>query len=116
MRFGRMLEQTETEIEEEIKRELDENPALERGDDPDPVPAYRYVLSNRSADDDTFGTHSLRRVRAATPPTRTPVSATRRTRPSRERVRTLAEFMTGSIDPNGYFIHVHAPHSSPTRP
>ena len=34
MRFVRMLEQTETEIEEEIKRELDENPALERGDDP----------------------------------------------------------------------------------
>ena len=68
MRFVRMLEQTETEIEEEIKRELDENPALERGDDPDPVPAYRYAMSNRSADDDTFEPTAYAEARAATLP------------------------------------------------
>ncbi|MCX4260031.1 RNA polymerase factor sigma-54 [Paramuribaculum intestinale] len=101
MRFVRMLEQTETEIEEEIKRELDENPALERGDDPDPVPAYRYAMSNRSADDDTFEPTAYAEARAATLPEHLCQQLAELDLP--ERVRTLAEFMTGSIDPNGYF-------------
>lgn len=75
--FGRFLEMTAPELEDEVRRALDENPALEerecsdsrpddaedfsetaeelqRADyrDDDDVPNYRYNAANRSADDD----------------------------------------------------------------
>ena len=75
--FGRFLEMTAPELEDEVRRALDENPALEerecsdsrpddaedfsetaeelqRADyrDDDDVPNYRYNAGNRSADDD----------------------------------------------------------------
>ena len=80
VRFGRMLEMSAPEFEDEVRRVLDENPALEestpsesvykekddegrdfnetaeelqRADysDPDEIPSYRLNISNRSADD-----------------------------------------------------------------
>ena len=79
MRLVRMLEMTEPEIEEEVRREVDDNPALEVVDAPasddtasesydesaeqmqladyrdeDDIPPYRLEANNRSADDVHF--------------------------------------------------------------
>ncbi len=79
MRFVRMLEMTEPEIEDEVRRELDDNPALEVEDkvaeadvvdenfhetaeqmqladyrDEDDIPAYRLEARNHSANDRYF--------------------------------------------------------------
>lgn len=78
MRYVRILEMTEPEIEEEVRRELDDNPALaeiDRADDPgnetdsfaesaeqmqladytdDDIPSYRLEARNHSADDRYF--------------------------------------------------------------
>lgn len=79
MRFVRMLEMSEPEMEEEVRRELDDNPALEEADretesttdgdefnetaeemqladyrDEDEIPAYRLEARNHSADDRYF--------------------------------------------------------------
>ncbi|MCM1051821.1 MAG: RNA polymerase factor sigma-54 [Paenibacillus sp.] len=79
MRLVRMLEMSEPEIEEEVRRELDDNPALEvaepsveveSGEEPytetaedlqladygneDDIPSYRLEANNRSAGDNVF--------------------------------------------------------------
>lgn len=74
MRFVRMLEMSEPEVEEEVRRELDDNPALERADTAadaeeygetaeqmqmadyraDDLPPYRLEARNRSRDDQYF--------------------------------------------------------------
>lgn len=78
MRFVRMLEMTGPEVEEEVRRELDDNPALEIADhsddvhgedeynesaeemqmadyrDEDEIPAYRLEARNSSPDDSNF--------------------------------------------------------------
>lgn len=73
VRYVRMLEMTGPEIEEEVRREIDDNPALERADDSDihdpaatesaeemriadyrgddDIPSYRLEARNHSADD-----------------------------------------------------------------
>ena len=75
MRFVRMLEMTGPEVEEEVRRELDDNPALEIADrsdsetpeddfhesaeemqladykDEDEIPAYRLEARDSSRDD-----------------------------------------------------------------
>ena len=38
VRFGRILEMNTPEVEDEVRRELDENPALEEVASPDSVP------------------------------------------------------------------------------
>ncbi len=83
VRFGRVLEMSEPEFEEEVRRVLDENPALEEVQhsdvaqperdseaddfnetaeqlqnadyrDPDDIPSYRLNVANRSADDSYY--------------------------------------------------------------
>lgn len=55
LRFVRMLELTEPELEEAVDKELNDNPALEIDEDspvePDSLPRYRYEARNTSDED-----------------------------------------------------------------
>ncbi|MDE7388089.1 MAG: hypothetical protein K2M97_02410, partial [Muribaculaceae bacterium] len=98
--FARMLELSDREVEEEVKRELEENPALERADDPLP-PTHYYAPSRQATDGEATDPGSLAVARAATLPEQLTVQLAEQNLP--KRVRRLAEFMTGSLDSNGYF-------------
>lgn len=104
VQFARMLEQTDREVEEEVKRELEENPALEQVDDGtdrmEPLSRY-YHNPQRQADSDAPDPGSLAVARAATLPEM--LSAQLAEQDLSPRIRRLAEFMTWSLDTNGYF-------------
>lgn len=100
VRFMRMLEHTESEMEEVVKRELEENPALERVDDP--LPAYRYHLARPAADDASgFEPAALAEARAETLSEALQRQLSELALP--ERVDATARLLIGSLDPNGYF-------------
>lgn len=124
--LGRVLEMTAPEFEEEVRRELDENPALEAlepqyatpsgGDDgfdesaeqlqradyadEDDIPAARWA-SNRSADDPRYDAAAL----AADDEEDLPDTLMRRLRSESEltdRQLLIAEYIIGNLDANGY--------------
>lgn len=100
VRFARMLELTEGEVEQEIGRELEENPALERRDDPAASTPIYYNPARR-AEPDAPDPGSLAVAREAS---LSEVLASQLSELKLEpRVRRLAEYMTGSLDANGYF-------------
>lgn len=101
-----MLEMSGPEIEDEVKREIDDNPALEKVDDgtaqqaepADDTPYYRLYAANRSADDsdyepvaadtaETLQEHLLRQLSEQT---------------LDERQEAVARYIIGNIDNNGY--------------
>lgn len=100
VRFARMLELTEGEVEQEVERELEENPALERRDTP-AVSAPSYYNPARRPDSDAPDPGSLAVAREAT--LSEILDSQLRELDLEPRVRLLAEYMTGSLDTNGYF-------------
>ena len=123
MRLVRMLEMTEPEIEEEVRREVDDNPALEVVDTPvageeptetygesaeqmqladyrdeDDIPPYRLEANNRSADDVRFEPVA---VAAGESLMESLISQLAETDLS-QRQLAIARYIVGNIDDNGY--------------
>lgn len=106
VRFVKMLEMSGPEIEDEVNREIDDNPALEKVDDTpvqtqdskDDIPYYRLYASNRSADDpeyesitadssDSLQEHLLRQLSEHS---------------LDDKESLIARYIIGNIDNNGY--------------
>ena len=101
LRFVKLLEYTAPELEEAIDRELEENPALEVEEDQEiteELPAYRYHLPKGNADEQAFD---------FSPPDTSESLLDALLRQLSERnlsdnVRTVARYIIGNIDSNGY--------------
>lgn len=103
LRFVRLLEFNAPELEEAIERELEDNPALEAVERPEPqdpaIPYYRTVVNNTSPDDfsdydfspadnnENLYDSLLRQLSE---------------RELTERVRETAKYIIGNLDGNGY--------------
>lgn len=123
MRLVRMLEMTEPEIEEEVRREVDDNPALEvvdtsaseeaAGDtfdesaeqmqladyrDEDDIPPYRLEANNRSADDVRFEPVAVAAGESLIESLLSQLSETDISR----RQMAIARYIVGNLDDNGY--------------
>ena len=123
MRLVRMLEMTEPEIEEEVRREVDDNPALEVVDTPvageeptetygesaeqmqladyrdeDDIPPYRLEANNRSADDVRFEPVAVAAGESLMESLLSQLAATDLS----QRQVALARYIVGNIDDNGY--------------
>ena len=123
MRLVRMLEMTEPEIEEEVRREVDDNPALEVVDTPaageepaeaygesaeqmqladyrdeDDIPPYRLEANNRSADDVRFEPVAVAAGESLMESLMSQLSETDLT----QRQLAIARYIVGNIDDNGY--------------
>lgn len=125
MRLVRMLEMTEPEIEEEVRQELDDNPALEEVDAPltstdmaeeegfgesaeemqmadyrdeDDIPHYRLEANNRSADDARFEPVAV----AAGESLMESLMAQLAETDLDSRQLEIASYIVGNIDDNGY--------------
>lgn len=123
MRLVRMLEMTEPEIEEEVRREVDENPALEvvdssadgvSGDDSfgesaeqmqladyrdeDDIPPYRLEANNRSADDVHFEPVAVAGGESLMESLLSQLSESDLT----PRQMDIARYIVGNLDDNGY--------------
>lgn len=123
MRLVRMLEMTEPEIEEEVRREVDDNPALEVVDTPaaddsagdtfgesaeqmqladyrdeDDIPPYRLEANNRSADDVHFEPVAVAAGESLMESLMSQLSETDLTR----RQMIIASYIVGNLDDNGY--------------
>lgn len=123
MRLVRMLEMTEPEIEEEVRREVDDNPALEvvdtsaseeaAGDtfdesaeqmqladyrDEDDIPPYRLEANNRSADDVRFEPVAVAAGESLIESLMSQLSETDISR----RQMAIARYIVGNLDDNGY--------------
>ena len=123
VQFGRLLEMSAPEIDDEIRRELDENPALEEitPDSPvdesdsfnetaeelqladyagdDDIPAYRLEARNHSADDDTYSPVAVSDEEESMIYTLTRQLADYSLSPLQLRV---AAHIIGNLDDNGY--------------
>lgn len=114
VQLARMLELTDREMEEEVKHQLEENPALESSSDsetePDQAdgathatsdPGERRYLNPRRSDPDGPDPGTLA---VASPASLSEIlSEQLREQAMPERIRRLAEYLTGSIDSNGWF-------------
>ncbi len=123
MRLVRMLEMTEPEIEEEVRRELDDNPALEVVDTPaageepteaygesaeqmqladyrdeDDIPPYRLEANNRSADDVRFEPVAVAAGESLMESLMSQLAETDLS----QRQLAIARYIVGNIDDNGY--------------
>lgn len=123
MRLVRMLEMTEPEIEEEVRREVDENPALEVVDhtsesepdndafgesaeqmqladyrDEDDIPPYRLESNNRSADDVHFEPVAVAAGESLMDSLLSQLAETDLT----PRQMDIARYIVGNLDDNGY--------------
>lgn len=123
MRLVRMLEMTEPEIEEEVRREVDDNPALEVVDTPasgeelaetygesaeqmqladyrdeDDIPPYRLEANNRSADDVRFEPVAVAAGESLMESLMSQLAETDLS----QRQLTIARYIVGNIDDNGY--------------
>lgn len=123
MRLVRMLEMTEPEIEEEVRREVDDNPALEVVDTPaadeqvddayaesaeqmqladyrdeDDIPPYRMEANNHSADDVRFEPVAVAAGESLIDSLMSQLSETDLT----QRQLVIARYIVGNIDDNGY--------------
>ena len=113
VRLARMLELTDREMEEEVKHQLEENPALEQSEaNPAPEldgnaqptasdPGERRYLNIRPQAPDGPDPGSLAVARAATLSEFLSEQLHEQNLP--EKALRLAEYMTGSIDSNGWF-------------
>lgn len=112
VQLARMLELTDREMEEEIRHRLEENPALERTDSetaddaaPDRAASAaepgerRYLNPRTESEGPDPGTLAV--ARAATLPEI--LSEQLSEQELSPRVRQLAEYLTGSLDSNGWF-------------
>lgn len=120
VRYVRMLEMTGPEVEEEVRRELDDNPALERtdtsGDDreqfsesaeelqmndyanEDEMPSYRLEARNHSASDRYYEPTAIQGGLNLAEYLGEQLAHT----PLTERQRSVARYIIGNIDDNGY--------------
>lgn len=124
MRFVRMLEMTEPEIEDEVRRELDDNPALEvedKADSPgedmsnedyhetaeemqladyrdDDIPAYRLEARNHSSDDRYFEPIAVAGDGSLIDYLMSQLAET----DLNERELSVARYIIGNLDDNGY--------------
>ncbi|MCM1522541.1 MAG: RNA polymerase factor sigma-54 [Muribaculaceae bacterium] len=102
MRLVRMLEMTEPEIEDEVRRELDENPALDSEETTvtpaDDIPYYRLSISNRSADDPVYESVAIDEGESMIDSL---MSQLAETDIPREEL-PIAAYIIGSLDSNGY--------------
>lgn len=127
MRFGRLLEMSAPEFEEELAIAIDENPALEAVGDPaadqvqkddegrlftesaedlqradygseDDVPYYRLNISNRSADDEYYLPEAVDNSSAGLPPLDRQIDELELP----DDIRELTQFAAASLDSNGY--------------
>ena len=123
MRLVRMLEMTEPEIEEEVRREVDDNPALEVVDTPvageepaetygesaeqmqladyrdeDDIPPYRLEANNRSADDVRFEPVAVAAGESLMESLMSQLAETDLS----QRQLAIARYIVGNIDDNGY--------------
>ena len=123
IRLVRMLEMSEPEIEEEVRRELDDNPALEvadsvAGDDSaeesfnetaddmqladyaseDDIPPYRLGINNRSADDSVFEPVAVAGGGSLIDYLMTQLAETEMS----ERQLDISRYVIGNLDDNGY--------------
>ena len=123
MRLVRMLEMTEPEIEEEVRREVDDNPALEVVDAPasddtasesydesaeqmqladyrdeDDIPPYRLEANNRSADDVHFEPVAVAAGESLMESLMSQLAETDLT----QRQLAIARYIVGNLDDNGY--------------
>ena len=123
MRLVRMLEMTEPEIEEEVRREVDDNPALEVVDTPvtgdetsetygesaeqmqladyrdeDDIPPYRLEANNRSADDVRFEPVAVAAGESLMDSLMSQLAETDLS----QRQLAIARYIVGNIDDNGY--------------
>lgn len=123
MRLVRMLEMTEPEIEEEVRREVDDNPALEVVDTPaageeptetygesaeqmqladyrdeDDIPPYRFEANNRSADDVRFEPVAVAAGESLMESLMSQLAETDLS----QRQLAIARYIVGNIDDNGY--------------
>jgi len=105
VQFVRLLEMNEPEVEEEVRREIDDNPALEVVDtDPDearyedPVPRYRLHINNSSPDDNQYEP-----LIAASGDTLQEILTRQLTEQGMDPQQLrIAEYIIGNIDSNGY--------------
>lgn len=104
VQFVRMLEMNAPEVEEEVRREVDDNPALEEVDTDststgyDEIPGYRLRANNSSADDPTFEP-----VIAASGETLHEMLMRQLAEQELDpRQLRIAEYIIGNIDSNGY--------------
>ena len=123
MRLVRMLEMTEPEIEEEVRREVDDNPALEVVDTPaageepaeaygesaeqmqladyrdeDDIPPYRLEANNRSAYDVRFEPVAVAAGESLMESLMSQLAETDLS----QRQLAIARYIVGNIDDNGY--------------
>lgn len=106
VQFVKMLEMSGPEIEDEVNREIDDNPALEKVDEelpvqqdqPNEIPYYRLYATNRSADDDSYEP-----ITPDTPETLREHLLRQLSELSLDDNRTaLTRYIIGNIDNNGY--------------
>jgi len=123
MRLVRMLEMSEPEIEEEVRREVDDNPALEVVDAPasddtasetydesaeqmqladyrdeDDIPPYRLEANNRSADDVHYEPVAVAAGESLMESLMSQLAETDLT----QRQLAIARYIVGNLDDNGY--------------
>ncbi|MCM1520326.1 MAG: RNA polymerase factor sigma-54 [Lachnoclostridium sp.] len=111
IRFVRLLEMGETELEEEVKNQVEENPALEVVDELpadsepadgkaeyDDLPSYRLNVNNRSADDAIYEPVAV----AAPMSLLEYLSSQVNEMNVPEDVAAVADYIIGNIDDNGY--------------
>lgn len=102
MRLVRMLEMPEPEVEDEVRRELDENPALDTADD---MPRqqednryFRYDGNNRPADEQTFEPVAVDQGESLIDSLLSQLSET----DISEQDLRIATYIIGNLDSNGY--------------
>ncbi|MDE7407446.1 MAG: hypothetical protein K2M76_03400, partial [Muribaculaceae bacterium] len=107
VRYVKLLEMTGPEIEDEVRRELDENPALENVSSSvssendahsDDLPTYRYYANNHSADDSHFDHIAVNAGETLQEAMLRQLADLTLT----SRQRTIASYIIGNIDNNGY--------------
>ncbi|MDE6377742.1 MAG: RNA polymerase sigma-54 factor, partial [Duncaniella sp.] len=130
VRLVRMLEMSEPEMEEEVRRELDDNPALAEADsqdqhgdegegdyhesaeemqradyrDDDDIPYYRQNVSNYSADDNHYEPTAIASSETLAESLERQLSEL----PLSDRQSKLGRYIIGNLDDNGYLTRTPA--------
>jgi len=133
VQFVRVLEMNGAEIEDEVRRAVDDNPALETVDDSpamsdeteefgesaeqlqladyasdDDIPSYRLETSNRGADDPWYEPIAVSAGRTLQQSLLEQLVS----QPLTDRERIIGEYIIGNIDDNGYpvsYTHLTLP-------
>lgn len=110
VRLVRLLEMSEPEIEDEVRRELDDNPALAEVEeipivetdvtvnDDHEIPAYRLTISNRSADDTRYEPVAIAESETLMESLMNQLRELSLT----DRQLRIANYIIGNLDDNGY--------------